>query len=111
MSGRLPNSRWACVIIAAMIHAVQGGTSDAVSGMSEGNARVKEGVEMVGNAGVSMERIQQGVQSVLSSVSEISAATPHDHRDQRDRDQRRASHGPDRSARPEITDPARRRGR
>lgn len=60
--------------IAAMIHAVQGGTSDAVSGMSEGNARVKEGVEMVGNAGVSMERIQQGVQSVLSSVSEISAS-------------------------------------
>ncbi len=60
--------------IAAMIEAIQGGTSDAVKGMGEGSACVGEGVQMVGRAGSSMEQIQQGVDKVLASVGDISAA-------------------------------------
>jgi methyl-accepting chemotaxis protein len=60
--------------IAAMIQGIQGSTDDAVGGMAQGIACVDEGVEMVGQAGSSMERIQEGVQKVLSSVGDISVA-------------------------------------
>jgi methyl-accepting chemotaxis protein len=60
--------------IAAMIQAIQAGTDDAVAGMAQGNARVDEGVQMVSQAGVSMEKIQDGVQQVLAAVDDISAA-------------------------------------
>ena len=60
--------------IASMIQAIQGGTNDAVEGMSKGDARVNEGVQMVDRAGQSMEKIQTGVQKVLASVDDISAS-------------------------------------
>ena len=60
--------------IAAMIQAIQGGTENAVAGMSMGNARVSEGVQMVGRAGSSMDKIQEGVQKVLASVGDISSS-------------------------------------
>jgi methyl-accepting chemotaxis protein len=58
--------------IASMIDTIQSGTNEAVEGMSVGRARVNEGVEMVGRAGSSMDKIQGGVQNVLASVDEIS---------------------------------------
>jgi len=60
--------------IAAMIQTIQGGTTDAVEGMAKGSTRVKEGVQMVGLAGNSMDKIQVGVQKVLASVDDISAS-------------------------------------
>ena len=60
--------------IASMIEAIQGGTNDAVDGMSKGSTRVTEGVEMVSLAGNSMERIRVGVQKVLDSVGDISSS-------------------------------------
>jgi len=60
--------------IASMIQAIQGGTTDAVEGMSRGSTRVKEGVEMVGRAGNSMGLIQSGVQRVLTAVGDISSS-------------------------------------
>jgi len=60
--------------IAAMIQAIQGGTSDAVDGMSKGSTRVNEGVQMVGRAGSSMEQIQGGVEKVLAAVGDISSS-------------------------------------
>ncbi len=60
--------------IAAMIGAIQKGTADAVTGMSQGSARVGEGVQMVGQAGKAMEQIQAGVAGVLSAVEEISSS-------------------------------------
>jgi methyl-accepting chemotaxis protein len=60
--------------IASMIQAIQGGTSDAVEGMSRGSTRVNDGVRMVGNAGSSMEKIQGGVEKVLAAVGDISSS-------------------------------------
>ncbi len=60
--------------IAAMIHAIQSGSDDAIAGMSNGSALVSEGVRMVENAGVSMGQIQQGVARVLASVDDISSS-------------------------------------
>jgi len=60
--------------IAAMIQAIQGGTDDAVDGMSKGSTLVREGVRMVEHAGSSMEQIQGGVEKVLASVGDISTA-------------------------------------
>jgi methyl-accepting chemotaxis protein len=60
--------------IASMIQAIQGGTNDAVEGMSRGSTRVNEGVQMVGRAGSSMENIQGGVQKVLAAVGDISSS-------------------------------------
>ncbi len=60
--------------IASMIQAIQGSTDHAVAGMAQGIACVDEGVQMVSRAGTSMEKIQDGVQQVLSSVADISAA-------------------------------------
>lgn len=60
--------------IASMIQAIQDGTTDAVEGMAKGSTRVKEGVQMVGRAGSSMEKIQEGVQKVLASVGDISSS-------------------------------------
>lgn len=60
--------------IASMIQAIQGSTDHAVAGMAQGIACVDEGVQMVGRAGSSMEKIQDGVQQVLASVADISSA-------------------------------------
>jgi len=60
--------------ITEMVHAIQGGTDNAVAGMSEGNALVGESVKIVGNAENSMARIQDGVLNVLSSMNDISLA-------------------------------------
>jgi methyl-accepting chemotaxis protein len=60
--------------IASMIQAIQGGTNDAVEGMTRGSTRVNEGVQMVGRAGNSMEKIQGGVQKVLAAVGDISSS-------------------------------------
>jgi methyl-accepting chemotaxis protein len=42
--------------------------------MSQGSARVDEGVQMVGRAGSSMEKIQVGAQKVLAAVDDISSS-------------------------------------
>ena len=60
--------------ITSMVQSIQSGTTDAVDGMSKGSARVNEGVLMVGRAGISMEKIQEGAQKVLASVGDISAS-------------------------------------
>ena len=60
--------------IAAMIQAIQGGTSNAVAGMSDASACVGDGVEKVGRAGNSMKNIQDGVQKVLAAVGDISSS-------------------------------------
>jgi methyl-accepting chemotaxis protein len=58
--------------ITEMVHAIQGGTDNAVAGMSEGNMLVDESVKIVGNAENSMARIQDAVLKVLASVNDIS---------------------------------------
>ena len=60
--------------ISAMIETIQGGTSEAVEGMSTGLVRVNDGVRMVGRAGDSMGKIQGAVQQVLAAVDDISAS-------------------------------------
>jgi methyl-accepting chemotaxis protein len=60
--------------IAAMIQAIQGGTNNVVEGMAKGSTRVSEGVELVGRAENSMEKIQDGVGKVLASVDHISSS-------------------------------------
>ena len=60
--------------ISAMIQSIQGGTNEAVEGMAKGSTRVNDGVQMVGLAGMSMEKIQAGVQGVLASVRDISSS-------------------------------------
>jgi methyl-accepting chemotaxis protein len=60
--------------IAAMIQAIQGGTDNAVAGMAQGSVLVDEGVALVSRTGVSMEKIQDGVQQVLAAVGDISLA-------------------------------------
>ncbi len=60
--------------IATMIQTIQGGTSNAVAGMSDASACVGDGVEKVGRAGNSMKSIQEGVQKVLAAVGDISSS-------------------------------------
>ena len=60
--------------ITEMVAAIQGGTDNAVAGMSEGNTLVNESVKIVGNAENSMARIQDGVLNVLAAVGDISRA-------------------------------------
>jgi methyl-accepting chemotaxis protein len=60
--------------IAAMIQAIQGGTRNVVDGMAKGSTRVSEGVQLVGRADSSMEKIQDGVEKVLASVDHISSS-------------------------------------
>jgi methyl-accepting chemotaxis protein len=60
--------------IAGMIQSIQGISDDAVKGMARGIDCVEKGVELVGHAGSSMALIQQGVEKVLASVGDISAA-------------------------------------
>ena len=60
--------------ITEMVKMIQGGTGNAVAGMSEGSARVSESVKIVGHAEGSMAKIQEGVQKVLASVGDISMA-------------------------------------
>ncbi len=60
--------------ISSMIEKIQGETTDAVTGMQEGNERVKGGVEKAQQAGQSMSKIRAGAEQVLVSVNEITAA-------------------------------------
>ena len=60
--------------ISSMIEKIQGETTDAVTGMQEGNKRVKGGVEKAQQAGQSMSNIRAGAEQVLVSVNEITAA-------------------------------------
>jgi methyl-accepting chemotaxis protein len=60
--------------IAAMIDAIQGGTSQAVESMQAGVERVSGGVELATRAGEAMERIKAGALRVVRSVSDISLA-------------------------------------
>jgi methyl-accepting chemotaxis protein len=60
--------------ITEMVQAIQNGTANAIEGMTKGSSRVNEGVQMVGRAGSSMERIQQGAQKVLAAVGDISSS-------------------------------------
>ncbi len=60
--------------ITEMVNAIQNGTTKAIEGMSKGNAQVNEGVQMVGHAGTSMEKIQEGTQKVLSAIGDISSS-------------------------------------
>jgi len=60
--------------ISAMIEKIQTETNDAVAGMQEGTARVKGGVEMAEQAGISMANIRDSAQQVLESVNGITTA-------------------------------------
>ena len=60
--------------ISSMIEKIQAETSDAVTGMQEGNERVKDGVEKAHQAGESMAAIRDGAKQVLEAVSEITNA-------------------------------------
>ena len=60
--------------IATMISSITQGTENAVNGMDEGNAQVKEGVKMAASTGESMARIESGTQQVLTAVGDISIA-------------------------------------
>ncbi len=60
--------------IAAMITAIQTGTSQAVNSMQAGVARVSAGVHMAERAGEAMEKIKSGAERVVRSVNDISAA-------------------------------------
>jgi methyl-accepting chemotaxis protein len=60
--------------IASTVESIQTGTASAVSSMHDGVARVGGGVEMANRAGESMERIQEGAATVVSTISGISLA-------------------------------------
>ena len=60
--------------IAEMVRTIQGGTDNAVAGMSEGNTLVNESVKIVGDAEKSMALIQDAILNVLASVNDISLA-------------------------------------
>ena len=60
--------------IAKMIQKIQTETKAAVTGMQEGTARVKGGVEKAEEAGKSMADIRNGAQQVIVAVSEINNA-------------------------------------
>ncbi len=57
-----------------MISGIQSGVVEAIGSMDEGNARVQDGVKMIGEAGESMQQIQGESQHVVSAVGGISAA-------------------------------------
>ncbi len=60
--------------ISGMINAIQSGTSEAVSAMQGGVARVNEGVSLAARASESMNRIHDGARQVIASVNDISNA-------------------------------------
>ncbi len=60
--------------IAEMVQTIQGGTNNAVAGMSEGNALVGESAKIVGDAERSMSLIQDAIINILASVNDISLA-------------------------------------
>jgi methyl-accepting chemotaxis protein len=60
--------------ISSMIEKIQAETNEAVTGMQEGNERVKGGVEKAHQAGDSMAAIRDGAKQVLEAVSEITNA-------------------------------------
>ena len=60
--------------ITTMISGIQSGVVEAIGSMDQGNARVQDGVKMIGEAGESMQQIQGESQHVVSAVGSISAA-------------------------------------
>jgi len=60
--------------IGGMINAIQSGTSEAVSAMQGGVARVNEGVSLAARASDAMKRIHDGATQVIASVNDISSA-------------------------------------
>jgi len=60
--------------ITSMISGIQSGVVEAIGSMDQGNARVQDGVKMIGEAGESMQQIQGESQHVVSAVGGISAA-------------------------------------
>ncbi len=60
--------------ITSMISGIQSGVVEAIGSMEQGNARVQDGVRMIGEAGESMQQIQGESLHVVSAVGGISAA-------------------------------------
>ncbi|AUL99681.1 hypothetical protein B4966_05530 [Rhodocyclaceae bacterium] len=60
--------------ISTTVQAIQSGTDEAVESMNRGVKRVREGVALTQRAGEAMSEIRDGAQSVVRSVSDISAA-------------------------------------
>ena len=60
--------------ISSMIEKIQAETTEAVTGMQEGNERVNGGVARAQQAGESMAAIREGATQVLEAVSEITSA-------------------------------------
>lgn len=60
--------------ISNMIEKIQAETGDAVTGMRQGTARVKDGVELAQQAGLSMANIREGASQVITAVNEITTA-------------------------------------
>jgi methyl-accepting chemotaxis protein len=60
--------------IVSMIKTIQESTTETVAEISKESAHVNEGVQMVNLAGNAMDKIQDGVQKVLSSVEDISSS-------------------------------------
>ena len=62
------------VQISNMIGSLHTGTQQAVDSMSQGNARVTEGVELARKAGESIGQIRHGADEVISAVRDIAYA-------------------------------------
>ncbi|QDX81033.1 hypothetical protein B9N43_07090 [Denitratisoma sp. DHT3] len=60
--------------IGRMIDSIQSSTVEAVRSMSEGSARVEEGVTLAQDAGTSMAQIREGANQVIHAVSDIAHA-------------------------------------
>ncbi|WP_425482798.1 methyl-accepting chemotaxis protein [Caldichromatium japonicum] len=60
--------------ISNMIQTIQTETSEAVSGMQQGSARVQQGVQLAQQAGQSMAAIREDTEQVIAAVSEITVA-------------------------------------
>ncbi|BCW97302.1 MAG: hypothetical protein KatS3mg024_0129 [Armatimonadota bacterium] len=61
--------------IAGLIQQIQAVTQEAVQAMEAGLREVEAGSQLAGEAGESLERIQQAVDEVVNRVMEVSAAT------------------------------------
>ncbi|HMV16776.1 MAG TPA: methyl-accepting chemotaxis protein [Zoogloea sp.] len=60
--------------ITTMVASIQAGTGKAVDTMQDGVRRVQEGVQLAGQAGISMDQIRSGAGRVVTAVTDISAA-------------------------------------
>jgi len=60
--------------ISAMINAIQGETSKAVSAMSEGTVKVENGVKLANEAGQALKEIVSGVGTVTDMIGQIATS-------------------------------------